>query len=192
MFKMRTTIVALAAGAAIILAVGVTRAADEKEHGKEKKGGHEITEEDLGIRKGTLYDEKNVTLEHGDYSHASPGSSKKIERTFENSPPMIPHDITGMLPIAVEGNLCMGCHMPDEAVRSGATAIPRSHLMKLAKGEDLHGKLDHERFNCMECHVPQVEGAIPVENTFKGGFKDKKSKSRSNLVDTLNEGVGAD
>jgi len=193
MFKMRTKIGALAAGAAIILAVGVNVAAgDEKEHRKEKKSGHEITEEDLGIRKETLYDEKNVNMEHGDYSHDSPGSSKKIERTFENSPPMIPHDITGMLPISVEGNLCMGCHMPDEAVRSGATAIPRSHLMKLAKHEDLHGQLDHERFNCMECHVPQVEGAIPVQNTFKGGFKDKKSRSHSNLVDTLNEGVKAD
>ena len=193
MFTMRTKIGALAAGAAIILAVGITAAAaDEKEHRKEKKGSQEISEEDLGIRKDNLSDEKDVNLEHGDYSHDSPGSSKKIERSFENSPPMIPHDITGMLPISVEGNLCMGCHMPEEAVRSGATPVPRSHLMKLAKHEDLHGQLDNERFNCMECHVPQVEGAIPVKNTFKGGFKDKKSRSHSNLVDTLNEGVTAD
>jgi len=193
MFKMRAKIGTLLAGAAIILALGVNGAAgDEKEHHKDKKGDHESTEEDFGIRKDNLYDEKNVKLEHGDYSQDAPGSSKKIERTFENSPPLIPHDITGMLPISVEGNLCMGCHMPEEAVRSGATPIPRSHLMKMAKHEDLHGHLDHERFNCMECHVPQVEGPIPVENTFKGGFKDKKSKSHSNLVDTLNEGVTAD
>ena len=193
MFKMRTTIWAVATGAAIILAVGVNGVGgDEKEHGKEKKGGHEITEEDLGIRKAPLSDEKDVRLEHGDYSQDSPGSSKKIERSFENSPPMISHDITGMLPISIEGNLCMGCHMPEEAVRSGATPIPRSHLMKLAKHEDLHGHLDHERFNCMECHVPQVQGPIPVDNTFKGGFKDKKSRLHSNLFDTLNEGVTAD
>jgi cytochrome c-type protein NapB len=97
-----------------------------------------------------------------------------------------------MLPIAQTGNLCMGCHMPEDAVHSGATPIPRSHLMKLAKGEDLHGKLDNERYNCMVCHVPQVNLAPPVENTFTGGFKSKEEKRRSNLVDTVNEGVVAE
>jgi cytochrome c-type protein NapB len=176
----------LAAGAAMVLAAGSTGA------GEKKPANKTMQEEDLGLRKETIYNEDTVKPGHGEYSSSSPGSSKKIERSYENSPPLIPHDITGMLPIAVTGNLCMGCHMPEQAVMSGATPIPRSHLMKLAKGEDLHGKLDNERFNCMACHVPQVEIAPPVKNTFKGGFKNKREKSHSNLADTLNEGVTAE
>jgi cytochrome c-type protein NapB len=81
--------------------------------------------------------------------------------------------------------------MPDEAARSGATPIPKTHLMKLS-GEDLHGKLDGERYNCMECHVPQVEIPAPIKNTFKSEFRDKKGKVHSNLSDILNEGVSAE
>ena len=186
MFGMTSRTWALAAGLALILAPGMEGAMAQQAAGKE------IPEEDLGIRKETIYNEETVKPEHGEYSTAAPGSSKKFERAFENSPPLIPHDKTGMLPIAIACNRCVGCHMPDEAVRSGATPIPRSHLMKLSTGEDLHGKLDNERYNCMECHVPQVEITPPVKNTFKGGFKGNESKSRSNLVDTLNEGVSAE
>lgn len=176
----------LAAGAALILAMGAQGVPAQQKPGKT------VPEEDLGIRKETIYNEETVRPEQGKYSSAEAGSSKKIERAFENSPPLIPHDITGMLPIAVAGNLCMGCHMPEEAKKSGATPIPRSHLMKLTTREDLHGKLDNERYNCVGCHVPQVENAPPVKNTFKGGFKGKKGKSRSNLADTLNEGLSAE
>jgi cytochrome c-type protein NapB len=186
MFGMMNKTWALAAGLAIILALGVGGVMAQQKPGKE------IPEEDLGIRKETIYNEETVKPEHGEYSPAAPGSSKKLERAFENSPPLIPHDITGMLPIAIAGNLCVGCHMPDEAKRSGATPIPKSHLMKLTTREDLHGKLDNERYNCMECHVPQVEITPPVKNTFKGGFKGNQGKSRSNLSDTLNEGVSAE
>src|SRR5208282_5143783 len=95
----------------------------------------ETTEEELGIRKESLYDEEKVKPEHGEYTTIQPGKSKKIERAFENSPPLIPHDITGMLPINKSNNICMGCHMPDAAPGSGATSIPKSHLVNLATGE---------------------------------------------------------
>lgn len=169
-----------------MLVISVAHAADKRMSGKT------IQEEDLGLRKETLYSEETVKPEQGVYSKAQPGTSKKIERAFENSPPLIPHDITGMLPIAITGNRCLGCHMPEEAKRRGATPVPKSHLMKLATKEDLHGRLDNERYNCMECHVQQVETAPPVKNMFKGGFKSKEEKSRSNLSDTLNEGVPAE
>lgn len=177
--------VMLASGAMLILLTSTAGAAD-------KKSSKTVKEEDLGLRKDTIYNEETVTPGHGEYPQAGPGMSKKIERSFENSPPLIPHDITGMLPIAVAGNQCIGCHMPEAASGSGATPIPKSHLMKLATKEDLHGKLDNERFNCVECHVPQAEIAPPMKNTFKGGFKNKQEKSSSNLVDTVNEGVSAE
>lgn len=35
-------------------------------------------EEDLGIRKETLYDERGVTPSHGEYGKAEPGKSRRI------------------------------------------------------------------------------------------------------------------
>ncbi len=155
-------------------------------------GGKEDKIEESGIRKESVEEETTVTPSHGEYLKTEPGKSKKIERSFENSPPLIPHDLTGMLPIAETGNMCLGCHMPDEAARSGATPIPKSHLTDLETGEDLHGKLDGKRYNCMQCHVPQVEIPAAVKNTFKSEFRNKKGKVRSNLSDILNEGVSAE
>ncbi|MBI5666257.1 MAG: nitrate reductase cytochrome c-type subunit [Nitrospirae bacterium] len=150
------------------------------------------TEEELGLRQETLYDESSAMPVHGEPIMKEPGASAKFERSFENSPPLIPHDITGMLPIAQTENLCMGCHMPEEAGGTGATPIPKSHLTDLDTGKDLDGKLAGSRYNCMSCHVIQTELTPTVKNVFKGGFRDEKGHYRSNLIDTLNEGVKAE
>ncbi len=150
------------------------------------------SEEELGLRTKTLYDEGSEFPVAGEPTKKEPGVSTKFERSFENSPPLIPHDISGMLPIALTENLCMGCHMPEEAGGSGATPIPKSHLVNLTTGKDLGGKLDGSRYNCMQCHVIQTELTPAVQNIFKGGFRDEKSHYRSNLINTLNEGVTAE
>ncbi len=152
----------------------------------------EISEEELGIRKETLYDENKTTPVYGEPLKEEAGDSTRIERAFENSPPLIPHDITGMLPIAQTDNICMGCHMPEESASSGATPIPRSHLFDLSTGKDLKGKLDGNRFNCLQCHVIQTTVSPAVENLFKGEFRDEDDRYRSNLIDILNEGVEED
>jgi cytochrome c-type protein NapB len=148
-----------------------------------------VTEEELGIRKKSLYSEDEVQPAKGVYPDASPGKSKRFARAFENSPPLIPHDLTGMLPIAETNNMCMGCHMPMSAKSVGAVAIPRSHLIDMDTGKDLGGELDGERFNCMQCHVPQVKMPPAVKNLFEGEFRDEKGKYSSNLADILNEGI---
>jgi cytochrome c-type protein NapB len=160
-------------------------AADRKSH---KESG----EEENGIRKGSIFEEESVKPEHGEYSKSEPGKSKKIQRSFENSPPLIPHDLTGMLPLAETNNMCLGCHMPDAAKSLGATAIPKSHFVDFETGKDLGGKLDGKRYNCMECHVPQVNIPEPVKNAFKGEFRNKKGKTSSDLINSLNEGVKPD
>ncbi len=173
----------VAAGlAAVMLLVGETAIA-------ETNNSKETTEEELGIRKDSLYDEEKVKPEHGEHPTTQPGNSKKIKRAFENSPPLIPHDITGMLPIDKSNNSCMDCHMPEAAPASGATSIPKSHLVNLQTGEHLKGKLDLERYNCIQCHVQQVNLTPPVKNTFKSEFRYRQGETRSNLIDTLNEGV---
>jgi cytochrome c-type protein NapB len=147
------------------------------------------TEEDLGLRKETLYDEASTSPAHGETTKMEPGESTRIERAFENAPPLIPHDTTGMLPLAQTENICIDCHMPEEAESQGATPIPDSHLVDLDTGKDLDGNLDGSRFNCMQCHVIQTNLSPAVENIFKGEFRDEKGRYRSNLLNILNEGV---
>ncbi len=148
-----------------------------------------VSEEEIGIRKQTLFSEQDIEPAQGVYPALKPGESKRFARSFENSPPLIPHDLTGMLPIAETKNMCMSCHMPQAAKSMGAVAIPKTHLMDMDTGKDLGGELDGSRYDCMACHVPQVKLPAPVENMFKGDFRDERSRYNSNLAETLNEGV---
>ncbi len=150
-----------------------------------------ISEEELGLRQETLYNESSTEPVHGETTKKEPGESTRFERSFENSPPLIAHDISGMLPLE-EDNICMGCHMPEEAVFSGATPVPSSHLINLETREYLKGKLDGSRFNCLQCHVVQNILTPAVENIFKGEFRDERGRYRSNLLNILNEGVEAE
>ena len=151
------------------------------------------SEDEIGLRQETtVYDETKAMPAHGEYGKAEAGKSKPLGRAFENSPPLIPHDLTGMLPIAETNNACLNCHMPEEASAIGATPMPKSHFYDIDTGRDLKGQIDGKRYNCMQCHVPQVNLPEAIKNTFRADFRSKKSKTSSNLLDTLNEGVKAE
>ena len=178
----------VASGIAVLFTLGVTVTALSKEN--------TFTEEELGLRKTSLYEENTAKPAHGEYSGKSPGESKKIERAFDNSPPMIPHETVSMSPMTIESkmtwfftNSCPSCHKPERAKSIKATPIPKSHLIDFRTGDDLRGGLDRKRHFCVQCHVPQSDAKLPVENLFEGGFRDETGKTRSNLADTLNEGV---
>jgi nitrate reductase (cytochrome), electron transfer subunit len=171
----------------VILAVACSLAAGSAFAQKKAK-----SEEEIGIRHETLYDETKAMPAHGEYGKAEPGKSKPLGRAFENSPPLIPHDLTGMLPIVETNNACLNCHMPEQAEALGATPMPKSHFFDIDSGRDLKGALDGKRYPCMQCHVPQVNIPEAIKNTFRADFRSKKSKTSSNLLDTLNEGVKAD
>ena len=151
------------------------------------------SEDEIGLRRETtVSDETKAMPAHGEYSKAEAGKSKPLGRAFENSPPLIPHDLAGMLPIAETNNACLNCHMPEEASAIGATPMPKSHFYDIDTGRDLKGQMDGKRYNCMQCHVPQVNIPEAIKNTFRADFRSKKSKTSSNLLDTLNEGVKAE
>jgi len=176
--------------------------------------GGNISEESLGLRKTDLYSEKKVKPIKCEYSKAAPGTAKRFDRAYENAPPLIPHSCEGLLPITKNNNACLGCHMPDVAPSMGATPIPPSHFVsfrpKTAIGK--HGevikegkaikntsdvkvvvhkqdKLYQGRYNCSQCHVQQANVKPLVKNTFTPEYRSKEEKKRSNLLDTLNEGV---
>ncbi|NWF65901.1 MAG: nitrate reductase cytochrome c-type subunit [Campylobacterales bacterium] len=176
------------------LFVGCTNEATVSKDSVTEQKANFVAAEEIGLRKQSVKDEKIVETKGVPYSVDAPGTSKKIERSFDNAPPMIPHDTEGMLPITKDSNQCTGCHMPVVAKDMGATPIPKSHFTNLRKemgekGRDLGEELYQGRFNCSQCHAPQAKLDPLVKNNFKPDFKNPNAKFQSNLIDSINEGV---
>jgi cytochrome c-type protein NapB len=147
-----------------------------------------VTEEELGLRDENLYSESGVLPVKADFNRPAPGQAQRFERSYENAPPLIPHSVDGLLPITKNNNACLGCHMPEVAKSVNATPIPPTHFMDFRTQK----KLDHlaqQRYNCSQCHVPQANVKPLVENKFTAGYRSSEEKKKSNLIDTLNEGV---
>jgi len=173
-----------------------------------------ISEESLSFRKTSLYTEHDTFPVKTEYIKKSAGESKLIERSFENAPPMIPHNVEGMYPITGNNNACMGCHVPGVAESMNATPIPKSHFtdfrpdtslakngMIVKEGKIIENtsdfktiskpldKLSGTRFNCTQCHVPQSMTSNTPVNEFQADFRAKGHNKKSNLIDNINEGV---
>ncbi|MCL4432331.1 MAG: nitrate reductase cytochrome c-type subunit [Epsilonproteobacteria bacterium] len=189
--------------AASILISGVFAAAAKKP----------IDENQLGMRSSDLYSEVNAKPDGTNYNKDAAGTSKRIQRAYPDAPPMIPHDISDFGEITKDNNACLGCHMPDVATGVQATPIPQSHFTsfrpnvaldtngrfvevgndKVVK-TDLKGALWQGRFNCTQCHAPQHQGKLRVENKFKKDCLDpvgRKYEKKSYLMDHLEIGVKA-
>jgi cytochrome c-type protein NapB len=158
-----------------------------------------VTEASLGLRKTDLYTEDSTTANKTEYRTAGAGSSAKIKRAFQDAPPMIPHDTEGMLPIKIGDNQCTGCHMPEVASSMGATPIPVSHFTDFRPKHTVengvfkkavdnyknevaivtHDTLQGARFNCSQCHAPQSQGNLAVENTFEAQFTRENGATTS-------------
>lgn len=173
-----------------------------------------VSEESLGLRKTDLYTEDKTTGDRTQYGTTAAGASTKINRAFENAPPMIPHDVEGMLPITINNNQCTTCHDPAVAESMGATPIPKSHFTDFRpitkvdangamivegkvitntsdiktvshKGDSLEGA----RFNCSQCHAPQSTATEAPTNNFAPEFRSEGLNGKSNLIDVINDGV---
>ncbi|MCK7501103.1 MAG: nitrate reductase cytochrome c-type subunit [Comamonadaceae bacterium] len=130
---------------------------------------------------------------HGEYPSTEPGKSRKIKRAFENSPALIPHDLTGMLPIAETNNMCLGCHMPEAARAINATPLPKvSTLSTWTRGRTWAPTLTGKGTTACSVMCPKVDIPEPIKNTFKPDFRKKKDMTSSSLLESLNEGVKAD
>ena len=147
-----------------------------------------VSEESLGLRHTDLYTEDTTVADTTSYSTVAAGESKVYERAFENAPPMISHDVEGMLPITTNNNSCLGCHDPVVAPSVGATSVPKSHMFDM-RNESALATVSFARYNCTQCHAPQSDNEPLVENTFKPEFRTDDGMKRSNLLDNLNEGV---
>lgn len=192
------------AAAGVLFTVGCTAS----------KSVNTMSEESIGLRNSSLYTENKTVADKTNYSKVAAGASTKIKRAFENAPPMIPHDVEGMLPITINYNACTGCHEPAVAPSMNATPIPKSHYTdfrpstslskdgKIAKeGKEVENTSDFKtigkslatlsgtRFNCSQCHAPQSDSKIVPKNEFEADFRGTDLNSKSNLIDNMNEGV---
>ncbi|MGX3012094.1 nitrate reductase cytochrome c-type subunit [Helicobacter sp. 23-1044] len=152
-------------------------------------GGSGISDEEIGFRSAPV-DDESVTL--GDFAYNAPtaGESQVIERAFENAPPMISHDVEGMMDITKDMNMCVTCHAPEYAKAMKATPVPASHLFDtFGKGKKVGKEIVASRYNCNLCHAPMTNAKPLIGNTFKPDFRSETDKTKSNLLDVLNEGA---
>lgn len=167
-----------------------------------------IPDSELGFIKQSLDSENTLEDEPMDnYLTALPGQSTKFDRAFENAPPMIPHSVEGFFPIRKEQNICLTCHLPALAIVTGAVALPETHFTNLrpeiTQKDDLYhlydinnkvhksersGQLVNAYFNCNQCHVPQANVTVDIQNLFTPEFREMINKNSSTLNQQLNEG----
>lgn len=98
------------------------------------------------------------------YAGKQPGKDALIARTFVGQPPLIPHTVENFDITATE-NACLDCHI-DTEFKGKKMPDFKSHLVKTddAKAEP---KLSMLRWQCNNCHVPQVDAIPLVGNDFK-------------------------
>ncbi|MDA3946349.1 MAG: nitrate reductase cytochrome c-type subunit [Helicobacteraceae bacterium] len=172
---------------------------------KEVKPAPMVSEESLGLRKTDIYNESGTAAEKTEYRTADAGTSTKIKRAYQDAPPMIPHNVSDFLPITKDNNACLGCHMPVIASAMGATPIPSTHFLDMRPHHKWDGtefskvidnmknqtdvkQMDHlsySRFNCSQCHAPQSQGNLAVENTFEANYTKKDGEYKSDWKDVV-------
>ena len=86
-----------------------------------------------------------------------------ITRDYVQQPPLIPHHIKGYK-INKKFNKCLTCHSWSNYKDAGATKISQTHFSD--RENNVLSNIAPRRYFCTQCHVPQVDAAPLVENTF--------------------------
>ncbi len=206
--------ISLATAALLFVGCGETPAPKAQEvvpkaETKAYGGLHLTQEKDLGYRQASLYNEKEDGVKSSTYNTTAPGESQRIQRAFQDAPPMIPHDTDGMLEITRENNQCLQCHTPEVAESMGATPIPKSHFLnmrpthKIVDGRvtseidvlknqvhiEVTKEVDAGRFNCVQCHAPQSDAALITENRFQPVYLNDDGAFRSHWSDRVDKNL---
>lgn len=105
------------------------------------------------------------------YLGGRPGTQDKIARTFSTQPPVIPHDTEKFGDVNLEENSCMDCHSAANYQKKKAPKVGDSHFINPVTGQKLADS-SAARYNCVQCHVPQVDAKPLVESNFVGNVKN--------------------
>ena len=105
------------------------------------------------------------------YVGKKPGLQEPIARTFKEQPPLVPHATDNFDEITVTENQCMDCHSLEKYREKKAPKLGDSHL---TFGSDMKKTLTMDRYQCNNCHVPQVDAKPLVELNFVGNIPPKQ------------------
>lgn len=126
------------------------------------------TVEVTGIRKSDLNaGSENLPVVEYHAPAPVPGKVKGFKKSFVTAPPMIPHSIKGMVPIKAGKNMCLSCHMPQQAKALGVPPMPKDHFVDNFEGDKVKPKVAGSRYFCTTCHAPQAKVDPVVENKFE-------------------------
>ena len=90
-------------------------------------------------------------------------TSEREIRNYPEQPPLIPHSIEGYQ-VDLNGNKCLSCHARSRTRESQAPMISVTHFAD-RDGQFL-ASISPRRYFCNQCHVPQHNVKVPVENHF--------------------------
>jgi cytochrome c-type protein NapB len=89
--------------------------------------------------------------------------SEREARNYPEQPPLIPHTTEGY-EISIRANRCLSCHARTRVRESQAPMISITHFSD-RDGQFL-ASISPRRYFCTQCHVPQHNVRVPVENDF--------------------------
>jgi len=125
------------------------------------------TVEVTGIRKSNLNaGSENLPVIKYHSQAPVPGKVRPFEKSFVTAPPMIPHSVTGMVPIKVRSNMCLNCHLPQNAKALGVTPMPKDHFVDNFEGGKHRKRVVGSRYFCTTCHTPQAKLNPVIQNKF--------------------------
>jgi cytochrome c-type protein NapB len=90
-------------------------------------------------------------------------TSEREARNYPEQPPLIPHTTEGY-EVSIRANRCLSCHARSRTRESQAPMISITHFAD-RDGQFL-ASISPRRYFCTQCHVPQHNVKVPVENDF--------------------------
>jgi nitrate reductase (cytochrome), electron transfer subunit len=90
-------------------------------------------------------------------------SSLREPRNYPEQPPVIPHSTEGY-EVSANANKCLSCHARTRVRESQAPMVSITHFTD-RDGQYL-ASISPRRYFCTQCHVPQHNVRVPVENDF--------------------------
>ncbi len=131
--------------------------------------GTAIDDSELGLVKQSVF--VTPTPTPPDYAAPAPGVPvTEPPRYFPGAPPVVPHNLTGLVPITAQQNSCVACHDKPDLIGKSAEGLPTpmSATHYVDPWVPTGGKkLSGARYNCTQCHAQQSDARPLVENTLK-------------------------
>jgi cytochrome c-type protein NapB len=135
-------------------------------------------DEEIGLA-GSVFDTPDPV--GFDYISIDPeDADSTLPTAFAEAPPLIPHSIEDATPMTLRKNKCLKCHNDQDLWQVVKDAdqpspMPESHYVDLRSEPGvIRKKVIGSRYFCLQCHVPQAEVDLLVENTFQSMMQDHR------------------